>query len=211
MFISIFLILSSCLLPPSVALEESFSASDVGKLPPEFIAMHTGDGPPGKWLVTSDGDNRVLTQRDDSQSKDRTHIAIVDHQKLRNVKLSVRIKLVGGEKEKSAGIVWRFKDKKNYLLARIDVKDKRVRLYRVINGNRIRIGGDDKTELQHDRWYTLRIEHIGDNIKVYLDDNIVAMQEDRHFRDFGGIGLWTKSDSVAFFDDLHLKAFDATH
>ena len=88
---------------------------------------------------------------------------------------------------------------------RVDVKDNRVRLYRVINGNRVRFGGQDDLPLKLGIWYRLRIEHLDDRIKLYLNDDIVAIEKDRHFPNAGKVGFWTKEDSKVYFDDLSVR------
>ncbi len=213
---------------------ENFERDSGSELKERWSFLHTGSGAPGDWstMVEEDkrhgdashhgertdadlsekakptSDNHVLAQRDDSKSKDRTHLAIRRNRSYTNVRISARVRIIDGDDELSAGVVWRVKDKNNYLLARIDAKDERVRLYRVVNGNRIRFGGMENIEIERRRWYTIRIEHVGDKIKFYLNDDIVAMETDRHFRNAGGVGFWTKSDSVAYFDDLKITPIE---
>ena len=41
---------------------------------------------------------------------------------------------------------------------------------------------------------------------VYLNDEKLFEVEDQTFKDVGKIGLWTKADSVTYFDDLQVTA-----
>lgn len=216
--------------PSETATTENFEGDSGSKLEKRWCFLQTGDGPAGDWstIIENDTrskdntspndpsransrqsgppkpDNHILAQRNDSNAKDRTLLAILDGPKFANVRISARVRIIEGDREQSAGVVWRVKDKNNYLLARIDAKDERVRLYRVVNGNRIRFGGTEKIEIKRGRWYSLRIEHVGDKIKFYVDDDIMALETDRHYRHAGRVGFWTKSDSVAHFDDLQV-------
>ena len=116
-----------------------------------------------------------------------------------------KIKVVAGDEEQSGGIVWRYKNSENYLLARLDPEEKNVRVYRVVDGNRVRFGGEQRKKLALNQWYTLRIEHRGSLVKVYLDDEMLFDERDRHFTKAGKVGLWTKGDAVVHFDDVRAQ------
>lgn len=214
--------------PADRAEAENFEGDSAAKLEQRWSFLQTGGGPPGDWSSIAEHESRtkentpardthnkgnlqsdkpksanhVLAQQNDSNARDRTLLAVLKEPKFANVRISARIRIVDGDREQSAGVVWRVKDKNNYLLARIDAKDERVRLYRVVNGNRIRFGGTERIEIKRGQWYLLRIDHVGDKIKCYVDDDIMALETDRHYRNAGRVGFWTKSDSVAHFDDL---------
>jgi hypothetical protein len=155
--------------------------------------------------VVQDGDHRVLAQVDRTGDKHRLALAVVRDCKLKDVKLTVKIKCVAGEQEATGGVVWRYRNSENYLLARVDTMDRRVRLYRVVNGNLATFGREDGLKLEPDTWYTLRVEHQGDRVKVYLDDEVLIVERDRHFRDAGKVGLWTKADAKTYFDDFRIR------
>jgi 3-keto-disaccharide hydrolase len=183
----------------------SFDNDQVGGPPQGFYFDTTNDRPEGKWQVVDDGDRRVTAQLDRNQDNNRLALAIAKDLEAKDIRLSARIKVVAGDKEQSGGLVWRYKDSENYLLARIDQQEKNVRLYRVVDGNRTRFGGEQRNKLALNQWYTLRIEHRGTLVKVYLDDEMLFDERDRHFTKAGKIGLWTKADSVVHFDDLRVQ------
>lgn len=199
MIITVVLLLT--LLSDSIPFElrHSFDEMELGRAPVEFSFAH--DGPAGDWKIISDGTNKVLAQRDKTEDRHRTALALIDVD-LKSVKIEVRIKCVSGEKDRTGGVVWRYRDANNYLLARVDVEDDRVRLYRVVNGNRIRFGKEDDVNLRTNRWYTLRIEHDDQTVKVYLDGEVLIVERDQHFPLPGKLGLWTKADAVTYFDDI---------
>ena len=181
----------------------SFDEESLDKEPRGFYFDTTNNRPDGKWRVIADGERRVVAQLDQGRDNNRLALAIVEGVEVEDVRLSAKIKVVAGKVEQSGGIVWRYRNSENYLFARIDSEEKNVRLYRVVDGNRIRFGGEDYKKLEPGRWYTLRIEHRGTRIKVYLNDEMLFDERDRHFVKPGKIGLWTKADSVVYFDDLH--------
>lgn len=196
------LLLTSLLNGDSDALTWNFEQDAPGARPAGFLFEQTGKTPPGQWEVVDDGGARVLAQIDRSRDPARYALAVVDDSKLRDVKVSVRIKIAAGDPEQAGGVAWRFQNAENYLAASLDVASRDLRLYRFVDGNRVQFAVEENLDVAPDRWYTLRVEHCGHKIKVYLDDEALLVERDRHFRRSGKIGLWTKSDAVVYFDDL---------
>jgi hypothetical protein len=186
----------------------NFDSGPIDKPPSNFYFDTTNDRPEGRWQVIADGAQRVLAQLDNHRDRRRMALSIVRDVEVKDVRLTCRIKVVAGEAEQSAGIVWRYRNSENYLAARLDPVEKNIRLYRVVDGNRVGFGGADRRKLESNRWYTLRIEHRGRLVKVYLDDEMLFDERDRHFTRAGKIGLWTKGDSIVYFDDLHVRELD---
>ena len=54
------------------------------------------------------------------------------------------------------------------------------------------------------------MEVRGDHIRVFWDGNEVLDHHDATFRDAGRVGLWTKADSVTYFDDLSVARLGGT-
>lgn len=158
------------------------------------------------WLVIDDCGERVLRQQDLPDAKDRPTLAIIRDDDFEHVQATVKIKAVGGKLEQCAGLVWRMKDAENYLLARFDIEDKQMRLVRVVDGNRVIFAEKNELKVQLDQWYTLRVDHRGEQVSVYLDNDIVLMGEDRHIRKPGRVGLYTASDSIINFKQLTVRA-----
>lgn len=201
-------IFSACLLHGENEWSWDFQQDPVGHAPVGFAFTTTRDAPAGKWQVVDDDGNRVLAQLDDRREKWRFALAIVEDSRLKHVELSVRIKAIDGKLDQAGGLVWRYRDAKNYLVARLDVTDRNVRLFRFVDGNAVQFGIKEDVDLKLNQWYTLRVEHEGCEIKVYLDDDVVIMNREKHFDRPGKIGLWTKADSVMYFDDLHAKRLE---
>jgi hypothetical protein len=186
-----------------------FERDGADAAPAGFVfAYAREEGAPAKWSVIADGDSHILAQLDDQGKDGRFPLAVVDQSSARNLKLSVRIKAVSGTKDQTGGLLWRYQDPHNHLVARLDVLDRDVKLYRIVNGNRIKFGEEKDLKVRAGKWYTLRIEHKGERIKVYLDDDMLFDERDRHFTRPGKVGVWTKGDSVTYFDDLTLRDLD---
>ena len=52
------------------------------------------------------------------------------------------------------------------------------------------------------RWNSLRMVAEGELFSIYLNDEKLFEVEDETFSTPGRVGLWTKADSVSYFDDL---------
>jgi hypothetical protein len=180
----------------------SFESDEVDKAPAGFEFATTAKTPAGKWVVRKDGETKVLAQTDADKTNGRYALAVVKDSSFKDLKLSVRAKPISGEVDQAAGLVWRYKDQDNYYLVRSNVLESNVRLYRVVNGNRTKFAGKEEVKLKAGEWHTLRVEHKGTAIKVFLNDDKLFESEDKAFPDAGKIGVWTKADSVTWFDDL---------
>jgi hypothetical protein len=191
--------------PLAFATTWSFDTDDVDKEPAGFEFTTTAKSPAGKWRVVQDGDAKVLAQLDADKTDRRFAMAVAKEPSLADVKLSVRAKPVSGEVDQAAGLVWRYQDADNYYVARSNVLESNVRLYRVVNGNRIKFAGKEEIKLKAGEWHTLRVEHRGATIKVWLGDELVIEAGDKTFEKAGRVGVWTKADSVTHFDDLTVE------
>jgi hypothetical protein len=203
-----FYLLAMILLAGPLDRKWSFDEDPTGKLPPGFYCDTTNDRRDGKWEIVADEGKNVLGQLDNHRDRRRLALAVVKDVDIKNVRVSCRIKVISGDSEQSAGIVWRYRNSENYLVARLDPVEKNVRLYRVVDGHRVNFGGEERKKLETNRWHTLRIEHRRGLVKVYLDDEMLFDERDRHFTGSGKIGLWTKGDTIAYFDDLHVQELD---
>jgi hypothetical protein len=180
----------------------NFEKDEAGKPPAGFDFVTTAQTPAGKWVIVTDGDNKVLAQTDTDKTDRRFALALAKEISLKDVKLGVRAKPISGEVDQAAGLVWRCKDQDNYYLVRSNVLEGNVRLYKIVNGNRSKFAGKEELKLKAGEWHSLRVEHKGTSIAVFLNDQKIIEAEDKTLPDAGRIGVWTKADSVTWFDDL---------
>jgi len=153
----------------------------------------------GRWDVADDAGNHVLAQR--AESEDAVfNIALAEGADYKDVDLSVRVKAVAGKEDQGGGLVWRFKDKNNYYVARYNPLEDNFRLYKVENGKRTQF---HSANIPGDRnWHTLRVTMKGPRIACYLDGKKYLEANDATFTGPGKIGLWSKADARSYFDDL---------
>lgn len=180
----------------------TFEKDELDKEPAGFEFAATADTPAGKWRVVKDGENRVLAQLDAQQVNKRFATAVVKDSSFKDLRLSVRGKPISGKDDQAVGLVWRYQDAQNYYVARSNVLEENVRLYRVVNGNRIKFAGKEEVKVKAGEWHSLRVEQRGRAIAVFLGDEKLFDATDETFDKAGKVGLWIKADSVTHFDDL---------
>ena len=183
----------------------SFEKDEVGKKPAGFYFEQTDKEHPAKWRIIDDDEHHVLARLDRVERRHHYSLAVVKDCAIDDVKASVRVKAVEGKLDQAGGLMWRYRNRENYLVARLDITERNVRLFRFVDGNRIQFGVAEGLDVKQGQWYTLRVEHRGPEVKVYLGDEVLFIERDRHFGKPGRIGLWAKSDSVVYFDDFQAE------
>jgi len=173
--------------------------------PEGFSFGRTGSGRMGRWVVRTEKDapsgTHVLAQLDNDAVDFRFPLAVANEPKLRDLRLSVRCKPVSGVVDQACGLIVRYQDENNYYLARANALEQNVRLYRVVNGNRQQLASWNGA-VTSGAWYELCVEAKGDQFKIFWDGQEVMDIHDQTFPNAGQVGLWTKADSITYFDDL---------
>src|SRR5881396_751229 len=190
-----------------------FSNDKVGEAPSGFSTALTGRGRPGKWVVMKDpaspNQGNVLAQTDADTTGYRFPLCVYDGLTAKDADISVKFKPVSGRGDQGAGIVWRYQDKDNYYIVRANALEGNVVLYKVENGKRtdLPLVGKGRTygmkeKVPSGEWGTLRVIAKGNLFEVYHNGKKLYDVVDETFKQAGKIGLWTKADSVIYFDDL---------
>lgn len=115
--------------------------------------------------------------------------------------VEVKFKPLAGREDQAGGLVWRFRDRDSYYVARANALEDNVSLYYVEGGRRITLQYVD-APVAKDAWHHLRVEFRGQSIRVLLDGKARIEKEDAHIGAAGAVGVWTKADSVTAFDDF---------
>jgi hypothetical protein len=170
-----------------------FESDAVGQMPSAFRSAV------GAWSIADDGGNHVLAQT--ARNEDAVYNVIIRSDVLySDLDVSVRLKAVKGFVDQGGGIIWRVKNAKTYYLARFNPLEDSFRVYKVLDGKRsqlasVKAPGDTN-------WHTLRVTMKGSTIDSTLDGKVHINLEDDSIHGYGRIGLWTKSDSQSYFDEL---------
>ena len=97
--------------------------------------------------------------------------------------------------------MFRYRDPDDYYVARANALEDNVNLYRVVKGQRREIEGWSG-EVVANAWHALAIEARGDRLQVFWEGQRIIDARDDTFSDAGKVGVWTKADSVTYFDAL---------
>ncbi len=189
----------------------NFQDDEVGSAPAGFTFALTGSGRPGKWVVlvdaTAPAGDHVLAQVDTDDTDDRFPVAVASAPLLKDLRLEVRCKPVSGKTDEACGLVFRFQDADDYYVVRANALEDNVRLYRVVRGHRTQISGWDG-KVARGAWHALAIEARGDRLKVVWNGRAIIDATDGTFSQAGRVGVWTKADSVTYFDALVATPMD---
>ncbi len=187
----------------------NFDSGSTGQLPGKSHAARTGSGSESKWVVLSDptapSKPNVVAQTSTDQTDYRFPLLIADEGSFQDLDLSVKFKAVSGSIDRAGGLVFRLKDPNNYYIVRANALENNYRLYHVVNGRRSQFAGAN-LKVTSGEWHELRVEAAGNKITCYYDGNKKIEATDDTFKDAGKVGLWTKADSVTYFDDLKATA-----
>lgn len=182
-----------------------FQRDAVDGPPAGFSFARTGGGRPGRWVVLLDASapagHHVLAQLDADGTGDRFPLAVADGALLRDLRLEVRCRPVTGKTDQACGLVFRYRDQDDYYVARANALEDNVRLYRVVKGRRHRIAGWDG-RVASGAWHALAVEARGDRLEVFWEGKPVIRATDGTFQEAGKVGVWTKADSVTWFEAL---------
>jgi len=183
----------------------TFDSDRAETAPSGFSFGKTGGGKPGQWIVRAVPDAasppNVLAQIDADATDYRFPVAVGNEPSLRDVRLSVRCKPVSGKVDQACGLVFRYRDQDNYYVTRANALENNVRLYHVLKGDRRQFAAWNG-RVASGAWHSLRVDAKGDHFEVYWDDKKIIDAHDGTFTDAGKVGIWTKADSVTYFDDL---------
>jgi len=130
-------------------------------------------------------------------------IAIVKDSIVSAAAIRVRVKPAAGSIDRAGGIAFGIKNMGNYFALRINALEDNFNLFEFVNDRRFERAAVTR-KIETDRWYTIKVVVSGRNIKGYLDDELlIEYTAARSLK--GYVGLWTKADSVTFFEDLVIR------
>ena len=178
-----------------------FDDSKAGPVPPGFTVAS------GAWQVRADetapSAPNVLVQAAQNEGSD-FNIIVVDEGEFKDLEITVRFKSLSGFEDQGGGPVWRYRDIKNYYIARYNPLEDNFRLYRVVDGRRKML--KSTTIAATPGWHKIRVSMMGSHIECFYDGKPALEAMDDTFTAAGQVGLWTKADAVTAFDDFEVTA-----
>jgi hypothetical protein len=120
----------------------------------------------------------------------------------RDGEISMRFKIVAGQLDECAGILFNLKPNGDYLTVRFNGMEDNVVLWTFNKGVRKFVKrGTENVPLAKNQWHMLQISVHGTNLQASLNG--------KHLLDYtlsepvsGKVGVWSKTDSVSYFDEF---------
>lgn len=209
-------------------LKEDFEAEKIGMEPKNFASLV------GDWYVSADKGNKVYSVDGRKWSKGKVSTGVADKSRaiygdryaefldrvqayayypltvykpvdnFKNGEISFRFKGVAGRIDQCAGIAFNIKPNGDYLIFRANCLENNIVLWKYERGKRTPVKWVYKIITPPGQWFSLSMTVHGKKIEGRLDDKQVFDFEYTEPID-GKVGLWSKADSVVYFDDYTVK------
>ncbi len=120
----------------------------------------------------------------------------------RDGEISLRFRLIEGQLDQCAGILFNLQPNGDYWAVRFNGKEDNLVLWKFLSGKRsfVKKGSRD-VPLPMKEWHAIRIEAKGAVVKGFLDGEAL-LEYELPGPISGKIGLWSKTDSVSEFSDF---------
>jgi hypothetical protein len=124
-----------------------------------------------------------------------------DVPEFRNGEISMRFRLLAGQLDQCAGILFNLKENGDYLAVRFNGKEDNLVLWTFRSGKRsfVKKGAHD-VHLNFGEWHRMKIVVDGTKLTGFLDDEPL-LEYTLEAPVSGKVGLWSKTDSVSQFAD----------
>ena len=210
----------------AIALFSLAASANVAVPPSHFLAIV------GDWNVTSDHllqvDGRQWIKGQPSAglaAKARTiygakHEEFIDSVKayayfpyavakdvddFRDGEISIRFRLLAGQLDQCAGILFNLKPNGDYLTVRFNGKEDNLVLWTFKSGKRSFVKkGSENVHIPLGEWHTMKIAVSGTSLHGFLDDKPL-LEYTLAEPVAGKVGVWSKTDSVSQFDQYVVK------
>jgi hypothetical protein len=200
-------LVSTVSLAQDTPIEIDTSAMQPGAEPADFTFSRTGRGASGEWTVVADpgaAKGRAIAQMSKDRTDYRFPLAVYKPFSAKNLEISVRFKPVAGTVDEAGGVALRLPTPDDYYVARANALEDNVRFYRVVKGRREQLAGAN-IKVSANQWHTLALKAEGDRFTVSFDGKALISAQDGTFSDAGKVALWTKADSVTYFDTISIR------
>jgi pyruvate,water dikinase len=130
-------------------------------------------------------------------------MAIAKDSEVADAVLRVRAKPVAGSIDQAGGLAFGIRNINNYFVLRINALEDNVVLFEYINNRRFQRVTVNK-EIKMGEWSLITTEISGSTLKGYVDDELL-LEYTAQRPLTGHVGLWTKADSVTYFEELCIE------
>ena len=170
----------------------------------------SGFGGPAVWEVRVERfllDGKALVETSREPTVDRFPLCIASLPVAKNAEIELSFVTHHGGTARVAGIVLRFTDPQDFYVVEADALAGRVRLVRVLNGERREIA-ERLTMLAAGKAQSLRVKASDEEFAVALDGKPLFEARDGGLAFPGRFGIWSRADSLTSFGDLFITILD---
>ncbi|MGB9003893.1 MAG: hypothetical protein WCC52_08820 [Nitrosotalea sp.] len=186
--------------------EWNFDSYQNNTLPANYAAFQL-NSPSGLWMVKSDNSTssppNVLAAMSVVNSSGYHMQIIPDSPVVSNAQISVNIKILPGHTVEQAGLVVRFMDPSHYFVLVLDPLNNRISLCKSDTEFLI-CSYEAHAIISVGVWHTLEATISSEGIGGWLDGVEIIKANNQYYLT-GQVGLWTKDDTGAYFDDLSIN------
>ena len=182
-----------------------FDSYQNGTIPQGFREMSTDQS--ASWMILSEpsapSKPNVLVKLPFNDTVD-THMQLLPNSPtVDNANVTMKFKIVSGEKAQSVGMILRFIDPKHYFVLMADSVNNRLSLCKQTPDYLI-CNYDKQVTITSGEWHTMHAIISSQGIAGFFDGKLLIRSTDHNYPN-GEIGLWTKKDTSAYFDDLKIE------
>jgi hypothetical protein len=193
--------------PYKSSKEWYFDSYQAGALPKNFSYVQT-DTEQGLWIIKSDlsapSKPNVIAKLPSNDTGSTFHIQLMPDGIVKaNYQASVDFKIISGGQAQAAGLVVRFEDKEQYFVLLADSMNNIFSLCKAEPGQLL-CYAEKKVVIPSGQWHTIMAIVSEEGIGGYLDGKLLLKLNNSHYLQ-GQIGVLTKEDTEAYFDDLKMK------
>ena len=207
---------------------QSFDTETVGAEPKSFTAAV------GNWVIVDNGGNKALSVNGSQWARGQTSAGLADKARalygeryaefldnvqsyayfpiavmnevadFRNGAITLRFKGVAGRIDQAAGILFNVQPNGDYLALRANPLEDNLVLWQYVKGKRSSVKWVRNTPSPSGQWHELKLTVVGNKVQGWLN-GVLTLNHDLEKPVSGRIGLWSKADSVVYFDDFRVE------
>ncbi|SMH71748.1 hypothetical protein [Candidatus Nitrosotalea okcheonensis] len=183
----------------------NFDSYQNGTVPQGFAELSTDQQT--SWIIKSEpsaiSKPNVLEKLPINDTNEYHLQLIPDSPSVDAENVTMEFKIVSGENAKSAGMVLRFIDSKHYFVLMADSAQNRLSLCKNTPDFLI-CNYDKQVTIAPGEWHTMKALVSSQGIAAFLDGQLLIRANDHNYQS-GEVGMWTKKDTGAFFDDFRIE------
>ncbi len=183
----------------------NFDSYQNGTVPQGFAELSTDQKP--YWIIKSEpsatSPPNVMEKIPVNDTADYHLQLIPDSPTVDTENVTMSFKIISGQYAKSAGMILRFIDTKHYFVLMADSEQNRLSLCK--NTPDFLVCNYDKSvTITPGEWHTMKALVSSQGIAAFLDGQLIIRANDHNYRS-GQVGMWTKKDTGAYFDDFKIE------